>query len=271
MRNMKWQYKTVFVILFISAVGLIFLSYFSLLGFDSQAERLIQILTGLAIAITATIALSNADRSPLQVKVNIHEPYIDTTFHRWKVCYRDNSDEEHTAKNEDEHKQHVERIKLTNEQKDFYRNCTKPIRSYVVQLRMTNKSGFCLNKPVVTFWIPVEKQTPMEKRDEQDPLFELRSNLYNSQADLRTLEMAQEVMLSNSNLPFWPNGKDMTIWIRMVLENKKSGKEPDDFDVQVSINSENALGFTQTVKLDPKELLEGKEANVPSPESGDHI
>lgn len=162
--------------------------------------------------------------------------------------------------------EHLEEINFTKDQKDFYENCPQPIRSYVVHFRMTNKSGYSLNRPVVTLWVPVEKQTPLNKRDGQGALFELRSNLYNSRSDLKILEMPQEVMLSNSNLPYWPDKKDLTIWVRMVIENKSKTSDKDEFTVQVSVNCENADGFTDTIHINPKELITNIDANEFFPE-----
>lgn len=254
---MKSQYRTIICILSIFAAILIVLSYLSWLGCHEQAARLLLILTGLAVAVTAVIALSNADPQRKLVKVHI-QPYIDMAFPKWKVRYRDKSEDRHDNKDGREYNEHVEEIAFTNEQKDFYKNYppNKPITSYVVQFRMTNNSGICLDRPVVTLWVPVEKQTPLEKHEGQSALFELRSNLYNSQADLKILEMAKEVMVSNSNLPYWPDEKDMTIWVRMVIENKRRKSDEDKFQVQVSINCKNADGFTKRINMTPKDLLE---------------
>jgi len=45
----------------------------------------------------------------------------------------------------------------------------------------------------------------------------------------------------------------ITIWVRMVLENLES----DNDSVFVYVDCENADGFTETVYINPSELLKG--------------
>jgi hypothetical protein len=227
--SMKNGYKGILYVVLLAAVVLIVLSYFSLLGCDLQASRLIQIFSASAILVTAVIALSNADPPRKQVTVDI-EPYITTLAKNWRTIYEED--------------------KLTPEVQAFFANCPKPVTSYKVQFKITNASHFDWVNPVVTFWLPTEKQHP---RGDDAPYSSLgyHSNTYNAPTDVKTLEMVDGFVVSNSNLPYWKQKKDLTIWIRMVLEN--CGAEP--FDVEVSVDCEGAEGFTQTVKLNPKELL----------------
>jgi len=250
---MKTKYKLIIFVIIVLLVGaLLVVSFYprEICFLQRLSKNATAVVPSLAALLAAFIALSATDPRKDKVKVHIHKPYIDTTFSKWQVRYHHRGRGTNDANDASQDKEYVQEIEFTNDQEDFYKNCPRPIKSYVVQFKITNKSRICLNRPVVTFWVPAEKQTPGEKGT-----FELRSNLYNSQADLRILQMAREVMISNSNLPYWPDERDMTIWIRIVLENKRNKGDPDDFEVQVSINSENAIGFTEKVKLDPKELL----------------
>jgi len=117
---------------------------------------------------------------------------------------------------------------------------------------MTNKSGFTLNKPTLTFRVPLRRKHP--HRGEKEQIWSRRSfnsNLYNSTQELRIFEFADTSILSNSNLPYWNSGEEITIWIRMVLDDS----ELKPFDVEVSVNCENADGITEKVKIYPEELL----------------
>jgi len=59
--KLKPVYRKLISGLCAGALVLVILSYLSWLGCDPQAGRSIQILTGLAVAVTAVIALSNTD------------------------------------------------------------------------------------------------------------------------------------------------------------------------------------------------------------------
>jgi hypothetical protein len=73
------------------------------------------------------------------------------------------------------------------------------------------------------------------------------SNLYNFQDELRMFKFGDTAVISNSNLPFWNDGDEFVIWIRMALD--AGGSEP--FDVKVSLNAGNAEGITIEVEVDP--------------------
>lgn len=239
---MKTKYKIIIIALIVAAFVLAVLSYLSRLGSDSQAERLIYILTALAIAVTAVIALSSTDVPKKQVKASI-KPYITRNIENWKIPY--------------------EKEKLTNEVKDFFVKCPEPITSHKVQFKITNTSGFDWVNPVVTFWLPVAKRHP-QKKEEHDKIYSTlsyNSNTYNTPTDVRKLDMVDGIIISNRNLPYWKQGKHLTIWIKMVLENVSS----DPFYVDVSVDCENAEGFTKPVEIRPKELIEqfNKEVNKP--------
>jgi len=141
-RKMKAPYKILICLLFAGALVLAILSYFSWLGCDAQAARLIQIGTALAIAITAIIALSNADLPKQKIKAQV-ERYITNKIENWKITYP--------------------KEEIAGELSKFFSNCSQPIISYKVQFKIINVSKFDWVKPVVTFWLPVEKQHPQKK------------------------------------------------------------------------------------------------------------
>ncbi len=229
MRNMKFRYKFSLFILFVGAITLIFLSYFSFLGCDTQASRLIQILTALAIAVTAVIALSGTDPKKSKVKVRIECSVDDERIH-YKSEMSDGIEKK-------------------------YDSFPDPVKSHRVQFKMTNNSGFTLKKPILTFRVPIRKKHPHRlSKNKPWSVYTFNSNLYNYRAELRMLEFADTSILSNSNLPYVNDGDEIMLWIRMVLDDGKL--EP--FIVEVSVNCENAEGTTEKVKIEPKELLKVK-------------
>jgi hypothetical protein len=229
--SMRPRYRIILLIVLGGAVTVIVLSYLSLLGCDSQAVRLIQILTGLAIATAAIVALSNTDPSVRKINAQV-KPYIAP---------------------QDTGKETYHKAELSDELKKFYAKFPDPFDSYKVQFEITNNSDFDWVKPVATFWLPVGKQAP-DKDNRSNPEYAIRqyrSNTFNTKIDLKMLEMVDGVIISNSNLPYWKQKKHITIWLRMVLQNEES--EP--FDVEVSVDCEDADGYTQPLRIDPKKLL----------------
>ena len=117
------------------------------------------------------------------------------------------------------------------------------------------------------------KQSKKERLPDKEKLIESWyttldiETLYNSTKELRIFEFADTSILSNSNLPYWNSGEEITIWIRMVLDDSKL--EP--FDVEVSVNCENAEGFTKRIKINPKDLLKSIDSSQPSKKLNDQI
>lgn len=236
--GMKRAYKVAVLVIAIFVAGVVSISVFS--GGGTLIQRVAAstsaLIPSLAALLAVTIALSNGDPPRIQVNVRV-EPYITTGTKNWRVLHKEEE--------------------LTEEQKGFYAVCPKPIASYKVQYRMTNNSGSVLKNPVLMFWLPLSKQAPGEGNGA--PL-RYRSNTYNSPVELRILEMIDGVMISNSNLPYWPRGKDVTIWFRMVLEN--GGRSP--FPVEISVHCDNADAWSETVMVNPDELLRSVENASPA-------
>jgi len=64
-------------------------------------------------------------------------------------------------------------------------------------------------------------------------------------------EFADTRIFSNSNLPYWNNKDELTFWVRMIIQNNFS----ESFDINTSINSDNAEGITKKVTIDPRKLV----------------
>jgi hypothetical protein len=212
------------------AITFICFILFSPLGVNPQIDEAIQ-SAGIFVALLACIlALSVADSKRKLVMVSI-KPNIDKKFIG------------KYPKNE-----------LSNNLKQVYRNFSDPVTSHQVHFKMTNISGFTLIKPTLTFSLPLQKQHPFKLKEEQIYSKQsFNSNLFNSQRELRLLEFSDKRILSNSNLPYWNDKDEITIWIRMVLDDSKL--EP--FIIEVSVNCENADGVTNKVIINPSELHKG--------------
>lgn len=224
---MKIRYIVAITILILLGIVFEVLVIYSKVGEFSRLERIIQSAGIFVALLAAIIALSATDRKKKTVRVRI-VPSIDKA-----------------SINQYAHD------KLTSELQQFYNKFPDPIESYRVQFKMTNTSGFTLKKPSLSFGLPLQKRHPAELEQRLHRICTFNSNLYNSQEELRLLEFADTLILSNSNLPYWNDGNDITIWIRMALNETVS----ETFDVVVSVNCENADGVTKNVPINAKELM----------------
>ncbi len=224
LKRMKNPHKVVFYLLFFAAIVLGCFSYLSWLGCDPQAERLIQILTGLAVAITALVAVSTADPKRDKVNVIVEKVYADDKK-IWKSA---------------------EPSKKSNG------NCD--VIAYRIHFKIKNV-GCDLKQPIITFEVPAAKQPPSPEQDSSGKSVKRAFTMGPSDIIERPVfEVGDNIVLSRSGLPFWNKDKELEFWIRMLLRNT-SGQ----FDVEVSVNCENADGWAQTVTLNPKELLKDKD------------
>lgn len=221
---MKTKYIITVAILILMAIAFEYYVITSPLGSDTRIGNAIQSAAVFVALLAATIALSAADPKAKKVKVTIEQDIDPNNV----GCYH--------------------KSELPNNLQTKYERFPDPITSHRVQFKITNTSGFALKKPTLTFRLPLEKQHPYRVGGQY--ILSFNSNLFNSQTELRLLEFADTLLLSNSNLPFWNNDKNITIWIRMLLNDGKL--EP--FMVDVSVNCENAEGVTKLVRIDPKHV-----------------
>ena len=221
--------KYIIVISFLAILFLIFeyCVFFNKLGENPNLEIAIQAAAIFIALFAAIVALSAADPKVKIVKVTI-EHFVDKkTF------------VEYSKKD------------LTTELKEVYKDFSDPIRSYQVHFAVSNNSGFNLKRPTLTFRLPLEREHPEDKGHPPYKRRTFHSNLFYSRSELKVLDFADTRIISNSNLPYWNNNDTTTIWIRMVLANDKL--EP--FNVEVSVNCENAEGVTNKITIDPKKLI----------------
>lgn len=215
------------------AIGLGVVLFLSLIPLgqtlSSRIENVIQV-AGIFVALLASvIALASADpqKKPAKARISVSVNKSDNLINRHP------------------------KARLSGDLLEAYQGFPDPVESHRVQFEITNVSGFTLKKPTVTFRLPLDKQHPSAKPSEVSTERTFRSNLYNSQSDLRLLEFADTLVLSNSNLPYWNDQDQTTIWIKMVLNDG----ELEPFSVEVSINAENAEGVTRDVTISPERLL----------------
>jgi len=224
---MRIRYILVISILVIIFVILEYHVLFKQLGEHPNLEKAIQAAAIFIALFAAIIALSTANPKAKIVKVKIEHSIDKTTVG------------EYFKKD------------LTDELKEAYKGFSDPIRSYQVHFAVSNNSGFNLKRPTLTFRLPLEREHPEDKGHPPYKRRTFHSNLFYSRSELKVLDFADTRIISNSNLPYWNNNDKTTIWIRMVLANEKL--EP--FNIEVSVNCENAEGVTQKITIDPKKVI----------------
>ena len=222
---MKKKYIITIGVLIILATVLEYFLIFSQGASDTKISNVIQSVSVFVALIIAVIAMSIADPKVKKANVNVEQNVVENNVNLYV------------------------KSDLPSDLQLKYESFPDPITSHRVQFKITNISGFTLKKPTLTFRLPIEKQHP--HRVGRSYTLTFNSNIHNPQSEFRLLEFADSCLLSSSNLPYWNNGDEITIWIRMLLNDGRL--EP--FIVEISINSENAEGITTKVSIEPRNFV----------------
>ncbi|MDP8201296.1 MAG: hypothetical protein P9M11_04075 [Candidatus Tenebribacter burtonii] len=133
---------------------------------------------------------------------------------------------------------------------DEYINYPDPVTAHQIYFKITNKSGFTLEQPTLTFKLPSCKKHPYKQKEKYN-IKSFNTNLYNSTKDMKLLDTGDSIYISNSNLPFWNNNDTLKFWIRMSIE----GSENTIFKIAISVNAKNANGITENIVIDPNNIV----------------
>jgi hypothetical protein len=230
--KMRFRYILSVSIIISLIIGLMYLLLYPPSVKESPLGRIIKnaniFVPSLAALLAAVIALSAADPKKNKVKIEIEEPYIA-----------------------DKEKEVYEEGELDNNVKACYEKF--PVTSYRVHFRMKNTSGFDLKNPVFTFnKLPIEKQRPYsETGNKPYSTRHFTFSIVRTDKRSHSLEVDKKLLISLDGPPYWNRDSKIDFWIRMVLDSGGLG----EFDVDISVNCENADGVTEPVKINPKELL----------------
>lgn len=150
---MKARYLITIIVLISVALGFGVLLFYSPLGEHPRLEKAIQSAGIFVALLAAVIALSVTDLKRKIVKVKIDHS-LDTMSETREETYPKN--------------------KLSDELREHYKNFPDPIKSYKIQFRITNISGFSWKKPTLAFRLPLGRQHPQKlpKRGPNSKLFE---------------------------------------------------------------------------------------------------
>ena len=221
---MKPGYVVALVVVLLLGIWLILLLISSPLGNDPRTGNAIQVAAVFVALAAAIIALGAADQRQREVRADVqaYVPIEGAISHG--------------------------KANLTDKLEEAFSHLPDPFTSYKVHFRITNKSGFELVAPTVTFRLPLDRRHLHMLGSTQIATF--NSNLFSSQDEIRILEFGDTQVLSNNNLPYWNDGEEITIWIRMSLEPM----EFHPFEVGLSVNAQNASGFITSIRISPSFL-----------------
>ena len=222
---MKRKYIITIGVLIILATVLEYFLIFSQGASDTKISNALQSVSVFVALLIAVIAMSIADPKVKKANVEVEQSVDENNVNLYV------------------------KSDLPSDLQLKYESFPDPITSHRVQFKITNISGFTLKKPTLTFRLPIEKQHP--HRVGRSYTLTFNSNIHNPQSEFRLLEFADFCMLSSSNLPYWNNGDEITIWIRMLLNDGQL----DPFIVEISLNSENEEGITTKISIEPRNFV----------------
>jgi hypothetical protein len=216
---MKARYIVALAIIILATILFEYLMLAHPMGDSATLGNAIQAAAVFVALLAAVAAIAASDPKPKQVNVGI-EPYISTG----------------------EAATHS-KTELPDSLIAAFAHLQDTFQSYRVHFRLTNHSGFTLVAPTITLRLPIDRRHP--HRVDGHFIATFNSNLFNSQEALRVLEFGETQILSNSNLPYWNDKDQITIWVRMTFGLQQS----QPFSIEVSVNCENGQGTTKKVEL----------------------
>ncbi len=213
---MKNRYIAILIMLIVCAVMFEYVVLSTQIDDNSRVGNAIQSMSVFTALFAAVIALAGADPAKLSVKFEL-ETSID----------KEGSEE-------------YSKDKLSDNLKKYYEEFPDPFKSYKVNFKVTNTSGFTWKNPNLTFRLPMSNSHP----DVANPGRQaFNSNIHNFPGGYRQFHFQDTLVLSNSNLPYWNDKDNLTFWIRMSIHENL---EPV---VIVSVNCDNAEGINREVKI----------------------
>lgn len=231
MKDIKPRYYwtlAVFILFFLAFAY--YLICWTSLDIEIKISQLIQAFIGFAAISSSIIAFAISDKKTKQIKFLLHS----------------------YALSRDEVGKHPKLILKESIRKDF-ESFPETILSHQVYFKITNLSGFTLNKPTITIRLSKKYMHP----DEDGNYLTIRSNLFNSQITSQILNFAETIILSNSNLNYLNDREAIKIWIRVCLPTN----DDKGVNFRVALNSEDAEGRTFKIKCTKVELLNATENN----------
>jgi hypothetical protein len=229
---MKKKYITVLVVLSILFLTYIYSMLCTTLGADPRHATIIQGTSIFVALIAVVVAWAASDRKERSVIIKV-QLNPDAEGAR---CYQ---------------KRSIIDAHLREEFADY----GDVIRSHKVRFTLVNESGFDLPNPIFTFRLPADRQHPHWETVSTEMRIKTRtfySNLFSSPNPRHSREFGKTCVLANKVLPVLNDGDEISIWIKMILEDPRE----DPFEVTIYVNCENAKGFNKTITINPKKLLE---------------
>jgi len=234
---MKCIYKIILVLIILTSIGWVISFRLTSFGDWPYLEKIIQGVGMFLAAFTATIALAVADRKKEKIKVEIiKEPSIKN-FDRGVPI----DNQKFTSISD------ISEDKI----KERYKNFNQPIKFYIVEFELINKSNFDWKNPTFTYETPIN-QRYLDPQGENRWVEHLpHTNYHNISSENYYYISGDNDIFSSIKLPYINKRTGLKIWFTLFLDTTM-----EEFTINISINCENAEGITKEIKINPKKLIE---------------
>lgn len=148
-------------------------------------------------------------------------------------------------------------------------NWERVICTQRVYFSLTNRSGFELHEPTLTFVLPRKARHPYHEpangvRPDQWNRYGFLSNLHNAQRQMSVFDVAKDrVAIANVLLPYWGDGVEWQVWVELDFE----WAELTTFPVDIYLSGENVKGAQHRVTVTSLRLEAARQVLTAGPRS----
>lgn len=238
---MKCKYKLLLGLIIIFGIGWVVSVSLTPFGDWPRLEKVIQGMGMFLAVATAIIALAVADRKKEQIRVEIGNPYIGDAKKPDQEISQDIIDTYSFESISD-----ISDSEIKKRYKDF----DKPIKFYIVNFQIKNTSNFTWKNPTFTYRTPINQRYLIFSHKDKSCKEDLPHTNYHILRREYWFVSEDKDIFTLTNLPYINHDEVLTIWFTLFLDS-----EMKDFDIEMSINCENAEGITEKIEIKPKELI----------------
>lgn len=239
---MKLSYQIIIGLLLIFLLVWILLSFFPILSIDEIIKQQIQGAGVIVALLAAIIALSMADKRIDKIQAEIKNICIKNLD---QEIYIDNS----TIKTMSD----IPESKI----KERYTKLSQPIKFYIVEFEIINKSKFDWKMPSFTYEIPIDQRylNRIKENEYEEHLPHTNYHLYGTSKTYWYMSGDMDIF-SSTKLPYINKGRGLNICFTLFLDPKM-----EKFTINTSINCEGLEGATKKIEINPSKLLENFDKN----------
>ncbi len=233
---MKLSYTIIIGLLFV------FLILWILLPSIEEIEAKIQGAGFIVALLAAVIALSVTDKKIKKIRTeikNIHIKNLDQEIYINKSTIRSMSDISES------------------EIKERYKKFSQPIKFYIVEFEIINKSKFDWKIPSFTYETPIDQRylNKIKENEYEEHLPHTNYHLYGTSKTYWYVSGDMDIF-SSTKLPYINKDKSLKVWFTLFLDTKI-----EKFTINMSVNCDAVEGTTKEIEINPSRLLENFNKN----------